>query len=146
LEQLEISCFFPRPARWLRAALRSRRRRLGSFRKTPPQFSPLLLGRLSKAHTRSATVLVDELNPDTGGLTLLVPLASSGSALRLDALCNLRLQFPPRQLQIIVGLQVQPELWAVTEVQPKAESRVCCNAPTVVYNLRNPVWRNSNRL
>src|SRR5436305_5271000 len=82
-----------------------------------------LVGRLSKAHAWSATVLVDELHPDTGGLTLLVLFASSGGALRLDALCNLRLQFPPRQLQIIVGLQIQPELRAVTEVQPKAESR-----------------------
>jgi hypothetical protein len=34
--------------------------KLGSLRKTPPQFSPL--GRLSKAHTRSATICVDEFD------------------------------------------------------------------------------------
>jgi hypothetical protein len=40
----------------------------------------------------------------------------SGSALHLDAHCKLPLQFPPRQFQILMGLQIQPELRAVTEV------------------------------
>lgn len=45
-----------------------------------------------------------------------------------------------------MGLKVHPELGTVTEVQAEAQSGICCNAPTIVDDLGDPVWRNSNCL
>jgi hypothetical protein len=40
-----------------------------------------------------------------------------------------------------MGLEVHPELWAITKVQAEPERSVCRNASTIVDDLGNAVWR-----
>ena len=44
-----------------------------------------------------------------------------------------------------MGLEVHPELWAITKVKTKPESSVCRNASTIVDDLGNAVRRDANR-
>jgi hypothetical protein len=44
-----------------------------------------------------------------------------------------------------MGLEVHPELWAITKVQAEPERSVCRNASTIVDDLGNAVWRDANR-
>src|SRR5437667_535511 len=63
----------------------------------------------------------------------------------LDALCVLGLQVSPRHLQVIVDLEVHPEFCAVAEIQTQAQRGVGRNAPSVIDDLGNPVWRDAHR-
>ena len=49
-------------------------------------------------------------------------------------------------LQIVVALQIHPEFRAVTEIQAQSECSIGRNAPTIVDNLGNSVWRNADSL
>lgn len=42
-----------------------------------------------------------------------------------------------------MGLEVHPELWAITKVKAEPERSVCRNASTIVDDLGNAVWRES---
>ena len=50
-----------------------------------------------------------------------------------------------RYFEIVMRLEVHPELWAITKVKAEPERSVCRNASTIVDNLGNAVWRNANR-
>jgi hypothetical protein len=71
---------------------------------------------------------------------------ASGGPVRLDALGVRGIEVPPRHLQIIVGLQVHPELRAVAEVQAEPQRRVRRDAPPIIDDLGDPVRRNADRL
>ena len=45
-----------------------------------------------------------------------------------------------------MGLEVHPELWAITKIKAESERSVCRNASTIVDDLGNTVWRDANRL
>ena len=45
-----------------------------------------------------------------------------------------------RYFEIVMGLEIQPELWAITKVKAEPERSVCRNASTIVDDLGNAVW------
>jgi hypothetical protein len=64
---------------------------------------------------------------------------------RLDPFGVLGLQIPPRQFQIVTGLQIEPKLRAVAEIRAEPERGVGRDAAPIVDNLGNPVRRNPDR-
>jgi hypothetical protein len=56
-------------------------------------------------------------------------------ALRPDAFRLLGAELPARHLEVVVGLQVEPELRAVAEVEAEPERRVDADAPSVGHDL-----------
>ena len=64
----------------------------------------------------------------------------------LHALGVLRLELPPRQLQVVVALKIHPKLRAVAEVKAQAKRRVGGDPAPVVDDLSDPVGRNADGL
>ena len=61
-------------------------------------------------------------------------------AARCAFMCLISLGFSSaRHFEIVMGLVVHPELWAVTKVQAEPERSVCRNASTIVDDLGNAV-------
>jgi hypothetical protein len=81
-----------------------------------------------------------------GGELGLATAYSLGGTLRLDAFHVLSLDAAARHLEIVVRLQVDPELWAVAEMKAESECRVCRDAPSVVDDFGDPVWRDADSL
>ena len=69
----------------------------------------------------------------------------SSGPLCLYAFDITRLYIAARHFEIVMGLEVHPELRAVTKVQAEPERSVCRNASTIVDDLGNAVWRDANR-
>src|SRR5579863_6096488 len=63
----------------------------------------------------------------------------------LDAPGSVRLEVPPRQFQIVMGLQIQPKLRAVAKVQAQPKRGIGGDASPIVDDLGNPVRRNPDR-
>src|SRR5271168_1063909 len=72
--------------------------------------------------------------------------ARSSCALRLDPFHRVGPEILARHFEIIVSLQIQPELRAVTEVQTQPQGSIGSYPATVVHDLSDPVRRNTNRL
>jgi hypothetical protein len=66
-------------------------------------------------------------------------------ALGGDALGNVRRQRTTGHLQVVVRLQVLPELRRPAEEEPEAQRRVGSDAAAVVDHLGDPVWRDVQR-
>jgi hypothetical protein len=62
-----------------------------------------------------------------------------------DPLGRLAGQLPAHDLEIVVRLQVQPELRAVAEVQAETQRRVGGDPSSVVDDLGDPVGRDADR-
>jgi hypothetical protein len=65
---------------------------------------------------------------------------------RLDPLQLSGFNICARHLKIIVGLQVHPELWRISEIQAEPQCGVGSDAPAVVDDLCNTVRRDPNSL
>src|ERR1051326_1217692 len=65
---------------------------------------------------------------------------------RPDAFGIFGLELPPRHLQVVMALEIQPELGTIAKVQAQPKRCVRCNTPPIVNDLGNPVRRNPNSL
>src|SRR5580700_11399037 len=64
----------------------------------------------------------------------------------LNALGICWFEIPPRQLQIVMGLKIHPELRTIAKVQTEPKRRVSRDASPVVDDLSNAVRRNTDSL
>ena len=56
------------------------------------------------------------------------------------------LEIPPRHLQVVMALKIEPELRTAAGIQAQPKRRVGRDTPPVVDDPGDPVRRNSNRL
>src|SRR5579862_3627009 len=69
-----------------------------------------------------------------------------GSAVALNALGFVRWEVLSSHLQIVMRLQIQPELRRVAKVQGEPQCRVGGNATAIVDDLSDPIRRDPDRL
>src|SRR5580658_5868178 len=55
-------------------------------------------------------------------------------------------EIPPRQLQIVMGLKIHPELRTIAKVQTEPKRRIGRDASSIVDDRGNPVRRNTDGL
>jgi hypothetical protein len=72
-------------------------------------------------------------------------LFSSGSK-RLNAFYIFRFEIPLCHFQVVMNLKIHPEFWAIAEVQAQAKRRVSRDAPSIIDNLGDTVWRDPDGL
>jgi hypothetical protein len=70
----------------------------------------------------------------------------SGCSLRYDPRYGIGHEILARHFQIIVRLEIQLELRTVTEIQAQTQRRISGDPTTLVYDLSDPVRRNTDCL
>jgi hypothetical protein len=65
--------------------------------------------------------------------------------MRPDALGRFGAELPTRDLEVVVGLHVQPELRAVPEIDAETQGRVGGDPPSVAHDVGDPVRRDADR-
>jgi hypothetical protein len=73
-------------------------------------------------------------------------IARSRGAVRLDAIASSRLSFSARHFEVVMALKIEPELRAVAEIKAEPKRGVSGDAPPVVDDLGDAVWRNADGL
>jgi hypothetical protein len=70
----------------------------------------------------------------------------SCGAVRPDAVGVFGLELPPRHFEVVMGPKIEPEDRAVAEVQAQPKCGVGPDAPLVIDDLGDTVWRDANGL
>jgi hypothetical protein len=131
---------------------------LGSFRnERRRQLLPLLLWRLPKAHTWSATVLADLrvsqwalakasrfLRVRRGGLCHSESDAACSCSRRIrrsHALRDLGAPFTLDDSNVVLTLQIEPELGTISKIPPEPDGCVCSDRPASIKYVRDATGR-----
>ena len=86
------------------------------------------------------------VNPTQSSRAIFHQNTCSRGSNSLNALGIRWFEIPPRQLQIVMGLKIHPKLRAIAKVQAESKRGIGRDAPSIVDDLGNPVWRDSDVL